>query len=315
MNMSVPKAQTASNPSTKGRVVLLNDKAIYNTRYRAPLLARLSDEGFGVDSKGVLDSFSGLFAILSKLRSRTKTLTISSNLKSNLFALVFARGPLIVIVNGLGRFRASPTLRSVLRYLMRRKPTCQFIVQSYADYRYFRRHTGLGSLHWLPGSGGRCKLVGKGANCVLVQRDGKIDRVAHSVREYMETAGGGRTLIVVGCEDTDRLKTLFAGLDFHSTGYLHADEILSGGTTFLQPAGYGEGFPHTLADAIASGVDIVIANKEYLRYGLHRLGATREPVSAGWSRLGYGEALQQATGAETIARKTLELCGQATGNS
>ena len=314
MNMTTATVQSGVSPSTKGTVLILNDKSIYNKRYRSPLLAGLASHGFTVDCQGVLDSSLGIFALLVRLRSQSWTLTISSNLKSNLFALVFARGPLVIILNGLGRFRRSRRLRGVLRHLMRRRPGNQFIVQSYSDYRYLRRYTDMENLHWLPGSGGRRKPIGTDNSIVLVQRDSKIGHVAHSVRDFMETAGSGRTLGVVGCENSERSNALFSGLDFRAVGYLPADDILAGGNTFLQPEGYGEGFPHTLADAIASGASVIISDREYLRYGLQKLGAAREQVATGWSRLDYGDALQQQTGAETIARKTLRICDQAIGN-
>ena len=66
-----------------------------------------------------------------------------------------------------------------------------------------------------------------------------------------------------------------------SLGFFLADQLLASGSLFLQPSGYGEGFQHSLADAIVSDMTLLISRQDFfaLRAGafgcevhVHRAG-------------------------------------------
>ncbi len=290
------------------RLLAVNDRALYNRRYRGPLLDALAAEIGPVDSRGFLDGPGAFLGLCVRLLAARDDLVLSSNMKANLLTLALSRAPMVVIVNGMGRLRFRKGFRRLLLWLLGRRPAAWLLVQSYADFRFLRRFARPPRLQWVPGSGGRAKRVGARPDPLLVQRDGKIGLVAEDVRRLFASGAVGPPLVVTGCRDEERLRRLLPGIPLQATGYVAAEDILAGGGVFLQPSGYGEGFPHTLADAIASGMEILISDREFLRYGLHRLGAGRSPVSAGWSRLTYGAALQQATGAEAINRQVVAAC-------
>lgn len=290
------------------RVLVVNDRALYNRRYRGPLLDALEAEGHAVESRGFLDGPGALAGLAARLLAGRADLVLSSNMKANLLTLGLSRAPTVVIVNGMGRLRFRRGFRRLLLWLLRRRPQVRLLVQSHADFRFLRRFAQPPALEWMPGSGGLPKHTGGGPEPLLVQRDGKIARVAGDVRCLFAAGAVAPPLVVTGCTDAARLRRLLPGIPLRITGYVDGADILAGGGVFLQPAGYGEGFPHTLADAVASGMEILISDREFLRYGLHRLGARRQPRTAGWSRLDYGPELQAATGADTITRQVIAAC-------
>ena len=92
------------------KVIFVNDKAIYNIRYRYSLMNFFNAKGYNIESIGVLDSpLRSFFAIFN-----SRKLIISSNLKSNLLTLIVNPINYIIILNGLGRFRRSSLLRSCM---------------------------------------------------------------------------------------------------------------------------------------------------------------------------------------------------------
>jgi len=181
------------------------------------------------------------------------------------------------------------------------------IIQSYADYRYLRRFGVHQNLLWLPGSGGRAKSYQERGARLVVQRDRKIAAVAQDLNRLFDRSPSDRRLIVVGCDDDDFVGALFSGVAVRSMGYVASDLIFQQGGTFLQPSGYGEGFPHTLADAIASDMPTLISNREYVRYGLHRIGARRRPLCIGWSTLESSPTLRHNVSEARIAEATVDI--------
>ena len=143
---------------------------------------------------------------------------------------------------------------------------------------------------------------------MLVQRDAKIGVVASDVGALLGHLSVAPPLVIVGCEDEAQLRSLFPGGGWRSDGYVAAEKIFAGGGIFLQPSGYGEGFPHTLADALVSGMEIWISDREFLRYGLGRLGAQRLPLAPGWSRVTPAPAVIATVRAERVATRLCDIC-------
>ena len=289
-------------------ILMLNDRIIYNFRYRAPLISLLCDKGHNVEGIGVYDRGALLPLLALRLLIGRHDLVLCSNLKSNVFALLFSRRPKVIILNGFGRFRGNARIRAIVRFLLGFWKNTFAIVQNYADYRYLRRYCPHVQMEWLPGSGGVVKTTGHARTVVTVQRDDKISAVAGNIIALLSQMQPCPKLAVVGCENRKQLDQLFAGIPFRASGYVDASDIFREGGTFLQPMGYGEGFPHTLADAIVSGMDVYISDIEFLRYGLSRLSAHRTTLAPGWSRLISSAELISAVHATTIAARTVQIC-------
>lgn len=264
--------------------------------------------GVSFESIGIFDAPLGLPALVFRLLFGRVELILSSNLKANIFCMAFLRVPKVVILNGMGRFRRKKLVRWLLLFLLRLQRDVRLIAQNYADYRYLKRYSSRLRLFWLPGSGGTVKEIGNQDVAVVVQRDSKIGRVAKDVRALLNEKKNLADLLIVGCENQEQLITLFPEKKWRSVGYVESTKIFIGAGIFLQPTGYGEGFPHTLADALVSGMEVWISNIEYLRCGLGRLGADREPVAPGWSRVIVSENLLKSVGSQSIARATYGIC-------
>jgi hypothetical protein len=232
---------------------------------------------------------------------------ITSNLRSNLviLALPWTRG--LVIVNGLGRHRSSTLLRRVLLGLLRINGRKAIALQNYADYRWARRFGRHSDVQWVPGSGGIVKPVGADTALVLVTRDDKVAVIAPSLARLYDCAADVPPLVVVGCRDAAGCGNALAGLPHHSVGFVDADAILSFGDTFVQPSGYGEGLPHSLADAIVSGMTIMIQKREVERYGLIRLGARVTKIGNGWHIIEPDAALRDALAEPTVTARYLAI--------
>lgn len=300
-----------SKPPQRKSLLFINDDAALNQRYRSGLMRLAAAEGFAVHSDGLFTAGRVNWRLLVRLISRPP-LVVVSNLRANLVLLAFwwVRG--LVIVNGLGRHRGRRFFRGVLVVLVRANRRKALAVQSYADYRYLRRFADHERCHWVPGSGGTLKPIGGNAVIVLVQRDDKIALVSRSARAGLAAmaahANNCLRLDIVGCRNA--VAHLFSGCDVRSLGFLPADQILASGSLFLQPSGYGEGFPHSLADAIVSDMTLLIARREFLRYGLGRLGAAFTSIGHGWGVVDPSESLKSAVAEGTVSARYLQLIDQ-----
>lgn len=280
-------------------IYMINDKALYNQRYRSALISELEARDYEIKSLG-LKQFLSLF-------TKPRAFIISSNLKTNLVMMVFfwLRG--MTIINGLGRYRRRKAVRTILRILFRINSHRAIVVQSYADFRYFRRFVNINCLYWVPGSGGIEKQFGAKLGPVSVQRDDKIETVAASLKHYLNLSEEQSELSVVGCKDIGKISTLFDEHRIHCPGYVPANEILMSGSTFVQPSGYGEGFPHTFTDAIVSGMAIHMTRQDYVRYGLYKFETTISPLGDEWVQLHYGENLRNRLTASNISERYIDI--------
>ncbi len=293
-------------------VVFLNDRAALNDRYRAPLMAAVAARGATVDSRGVFEAGLAGLTTLLRLVVWPPAAVVASNLRTNLvvLAMPWLRG--LVILNGLGRHRRKPALRAVVRGLLRVAGRKEVAVQCYADFRYLRRFAPRARLAWVPGSGGTPRAFAPGGPWVAVQRAQKLALVAPDLRRLGALVAGRWPLRIVGASEAEIAPHGLAAQGWAGAGFLPQVQIFAGCGTFVQPGGYGEGFPHTLADALASGLDVAIPDRERSRYGLRRLGALDTPFAPGWSLLTSTEAVSRATGADAVTQRYLGLLDAAT---
>lgn len=287
----LPNPNSATSSAIPLRVV--NDTTALNQNYRADLIAALVAKGYCPQSVGLFEG--GRFQLRAWLGLRGPV--IASNLRSNLcvMALWHLRG--LVILNGLGRHRGNKILRRILVTLVRINRRKTIAVQNRADYRFLRRHTRSAWLVWVPGSGGTARNVGQAHRGIVVSRDDKIALAEASLARFIErdTAVDGFTLI--GCT---KVPDSFARAGLDAAGRVPQDQIFAHGNVFVQPAGYGEGIPHSLVDAILSGMEIWIDARLFLQTGLSHIGARLEDVENGWGRLHYNATTARSLGAGTI---------------
>ncbi|MBF8224470.1 glycosyltransferase family protein [Halomonas sp. 328] len=296
-------------------VFLLNDKKDLNARYRSALESAIRASGAVVKSKGVYESILSPFKIFFEILY-SRPLVVSSNIKSNLFflSLPWIRG--LVILNGVGRYREIRVFRQLLIFLFFINARKVVAIQSYSDYRYFRRYSSSRQrLRWVPGSGGSQKEFGTRQGVVLVQRDNKLPLVFPSVSDFLKKTHFNGALFVVGCNNITDLESLFDSVQCEvvNIGFVPQDDIFHHGDAFLQPSGYGEGFPHTLADAIASRMKIYISKLEYLRYGLREMEFQVDPVADGWLQLVPSEAAAKMVSEESVTNSYLEALDSSSG--
>lgn len=290
----------------KKSVIFLNDSEHLNARYRSDLMRKMEATGWQVSNHGLLLGRFLSFGTLFKLLFCFKGMVISSNLRANLFFLAVPWACGLVILNGLGRYRRSKRLRTALLLFLKITTNKVLAIQSYADFRYLRRFSKCVNLRWIPGSGGSVKAIQKSDNLFCVQRDDKISLVTPSIRHLLATLPGRPSLVVVGCQVTEALSDLFEDIEVEFTGYVSPEKILSYGGIFVQPSGYGEGFPHSLADAIVSGLSCIIAEAEYRRYGLKYLGAHGKFICPGWYLIEPGLQLRKSVSLSTITKRYLD---------
>lgn len=274
------------------KVVFLNDYTILNERYRADLIKSTASK-FDTVSLGFIDRPFLFMLIFIENLFCCKNIIVSSNLRANLVSLLILRGRRILILNGMGRYRDSFRFRKFFLMLVNVNPNVRLCVQNFSDFRYIRRFSSAQKIEWVVGSGGSVRLHSKSKGVLLVQRDEKIALVSKSVLDFCSGGSFVGPFRIVGCQHYSLLSAAFPGVNFESLGYLQQSDILLNGDLFLQPSGYGEGFPHTLADAIVSKMKVAISDEAYTRFGLYRLGFKREVLGGGWSMLIADDAMSE----------------------
>ncbi len=293
----------------KTQILMINDKKILNDLYRDHLLKLLNKKFIKVFSFGLFDKKSSLIILILKILN-PKTVVVSSNLRSNFFSLFFFWKKGILILNGMGRYRSKNILRLILLILFKLNWKKEYIVQSYADYRFFKLYSKK-KYYWIPGSGGTEKKIGNKNNFLLIQRDNKILTVFNSICEFLDIAKN-INVTIVGCNNIKKLEFLFRGYKLNFVNYIKSKDIFLEGKNFVQPSGYGEGFPHSLSDAIVSGLDIYINNKEYLRYGLYILGGKKKKFSKNWSILMNTSQVSKQISSNVITNKYFNVINEYT---
>lgn len=231
--------------------------------YRLDLINLIEKKGLRVNKASLKNIIYRIYSIyLSEL-------IISSNLRANIFSLIFFYfKKKVVIINGLGRFRGIPFLRKMFIFLLSKTRKTNIIVQNYRDYRWLKMHNI--QSFFICGSGGRTfKLSAKNSDWIIISRNSKIDLQQDSIKKFIDTKEfDGSKLIFYGIDSNNSLTSAIKGLS-EFRGYVKPEEFFISSKNFFQPDGYSEGFPHTLADAISSGCNICISKKQYIQLGLY----------------------------------------------
>ncbi len=68
-------------------------------------------------------------------------------------------------------------------------------------------------------------------------------------------------------------------------GYVPQDDLFKCFSTFVQLPGYGEGIPHSLVDAVVSNMQVVISKKQFIEFGLYKLGFKISGLGDDWFEL------------------------------
>ena len=263
-------------------VYLINDKIAQNTQYRSGLIELLQNKKqHRFISLGIFDSNLSLFKFLIKVLFSKPTLIISSNLRANLIALLLVSINRVIILNGLGRYRNIKWLRYYILSCMRlSKRNTKLLVQNYADFRYFRRFSRKGFfVEWVPGSGGQTRLVGRDHCSVsIITRDKKIALQLKSINDFLSKVCKDEKIWIIGTDDPSIGSSLVAS-NITFTGKVPQQNILVYSSKLFVPDGYGEGIPHTLVDAIVSGVSIYVSKRNFIRFGLYLFLEPEEYIS------------------------------------
>lgn len=296
-------------PEADPTILIINDDAGLNERYRSRLFEILKEKGYQVKSVGLFQPLWFFPFRIFQLAILAPRYAISSNLRSNLVVLAVPRLQGLVILNGLGRHRARKLLRFILIAMIRRTKKKTIAVQCYADYRYFRRFASdCKKLVWVPGSGGTVKETGTSLDrFVAVQRDSKLPLVAKDLRELINHLEEHQTLELVGCSDRQAADRILSAHRVNVHGVVSPYAILKSGAVFVQPSGYGEGFSHSLADAIVSEMKVLVARREYIRSGLYKLTTGSRIYGSTWVQLSQSYDLRDRVMNETINRTYASL--------
>lgn len=273
------------------RAIFLNDHRSLNNRYRAQLISKFKSHGFTVCSVGLKDTVVEYLRILiSSYRSRD--LIISSNMRCNLFSLcLFRHRTICVILNGFGRFRGRRWARISIATLFASRARV-IAVQNYADYRYLKRYYSPGArLKWICGSGGSKRRSGQSKGVFSVSRESKLVACSKSVIDYCKSLGANSQVTLVGCDEVPSSLRQVRG-NLVAVGFVNQENILTFGDELLIFGGYGDGFPHVAADALVSGLPIILPVGEYIRFGLRVIGASKERILGRWIRVDSTERLR-----------------------
>lgn len=286
-------------------VILLNDRKIYNKRYRGYLEKYLDLHLSGqFVSFGLLDTYySPLLFMIHQLKGGV---TISSNLKSNLFTLLTgAKGPLIL--NGLGRYEKSRIFRYIFLCLARLRKKKVFFVQRYRDYLWLKRHIPGILINWMPGSGTEpLSITNKKTpgTFVVISRPEKLKVIETQLLSAARKIGIKKLLIYGVDSGYDFIDKPNFNVSF--MGYVTPSEFFLKCNNFLQVGGYGEGFPHTLAYALSSGVTVIIDKKLSRSLGMYKLPVNRTPIAEGLESLEGKPELIKILSAESVYRGVID---------
>ncbi|MEZ8109573.1 hypothetical protein ACED56_10870 [Vibrio splendidus] len=283
---------------------LLNDKANYNVNYRSGLMGELDSRGLKFKSIGLFDSASSFLYYMMSLVILDRFF-ISSNIKSNIAFMFFFWRKGVIIVNGMGRKRTSRFFRFSINLLFMINIRKKIVFQNYADYRYFT-FLSKRKYYWVPGSGGNVRPLGQAENIVIVSRDSKLPLIASSIDSAFSLIDGKSKVVLVGCSKAI-VKDYFHDKQALGTGFLPQSEIFCDGYRFFQPSGYGEGIPHTLVDALCSGMQVYIYKNDYIKFGLHRLGFKYSIINGLLLELIYNDKQANSLREKTVSLKYLEL--------
>lgn len=269
-------------------VIFVSDKRSYTKLYRSSLFSLFNTNSICL-AAGFFDSFSETLKLLY-LVTINRSIVVVSNIKSNIIVLLlpFSRG--LMILNGLGRFRTYKIFRILLLLLMKiRKKNFNYVIQNYKDFRYFRRYFS-NEVIWILGSGGRTyKTSGTDKNCVsILTRASKFQLQTEGLRSFVNDAPIKGKITIYGSGNIADI-LVEEGLDKHAhcQGWKTAELIFAQSSSFCCLPGYGEGIPHSLVDAICSGLPVWISTSDFRDFGFYTLEGIEFQTWGDWRYLNF----------------------------
>lgn len=208
----------------------------------------------------------------------SKTHIISSNIKCNMFVLSFCKYKSTLILNGLGRYKKIFIFRQFIGFLIK-KYNGKLIVQNYHDFRYFKLKHKVKNAIWLPGSGANFRETGSSEGFFTITRENKILLQMNEIKKFASTEKS--TIKVVG------VNQIPYGLPstLEAVGVIQQSDILKFGNKFIWFGGYGDGFPHSLAEALFNGLEVIISRRQYVQLGLRLIVIQKLPYKDGWVKI------------------------------
>ena len=193
---------------------------------------------------------------------KNKQLLVSSDGKTNLFALLFIRKPQVLILNGFGRYERSYYIRLFFIYANIFKKRIVICAQSYRDFRYLRRFSKV-KIYWVPGSGGVRRSIGTSTTPLAICRSNKFKHIETSLGKALSVFGEIDIVGMYGAGDESK--------KYNFIGVVQQLNIFEKSSRFIQLDGYGEGIPHSLNDAVCSNMTIIIEKKCWIKTGFYKL--------------------------------------------
>lgn len=250
------------------KVFLLNDFSFLNYRYRQGIIDGIESRGNSVCSSGWFDNHLQIILLIIRIRIN-KSYFISSNLRSNILSMIFLRNG-IIILNGIGRVKKIKFFRLLLIFLIYLNRTTKvFFIQNYADYRWIKRFVQGGEFYWSPGSGGVQRKYSDNGEFLIISRISKIKDTLGSILEFKSKTPSKLNFVGVSQAEIDTFFPSLSDEVFH--GFVDQSEIFLKGSKLFHPSGYGEGIPHVVVDALVSGMEVVVTQRQFLQFGLHKL--------------------------------------------
>lgn len=237
-------------------VVFVSNSISSLHNYRAGLISELIDNNYTVNY------WSPQQALYKCVFNRDCKTIISSDTKSNIIVLLTSNGQNVLILNGMGRYEKSKWVRLFLIKLFAWRKNTHICVQNYRDYRYLRKYVDTNRITWVVGSGGQKRETNQlnTSSSLIISRNAKFPRLYKKLQNSSE----------LGPVDVIGLTEKWKRNDIRSLGRVPQKEIFKKHYRFLQFYYYGEGFPHSLADAFCSKMLIKMDKKSYINFGIYK---------------------------------------------
>ena len=291
----------------------INDKIQLNTLYRGHLCQSYQEKGFHIENLNLtlydVQKWFNYFVC-----SKNEDGVISSNLRSNLLTLILLRRRRkTIIINGLGRYKKSKIFRNILAVLISiQSKDTRTIFQNYADFRLYRRHASSELTHrlfWIPGSGGQTFGVASSKEkdrIAWVTRNSKFKLQCSSV-SWIASIMNYQRINVYGTS-LKSIVRLPSGCNLAFHGFVaKKKQLYSEFDVLVCPAGYGEGVPHTLVEALVNAKTVVLPKREAISYGLHLLCEWQPIKNSELVRIESNECLREKLSVEVITEEYFRI--------
>ena len=214
----------------------------------------------------------------------------------------------MIIFNGLGRFRNCKIFRIFLLILLKiRDGSFTIIFQNYKDFRFFRQFYS-NKVLWVPGSGGtKYKLEHNNKKTVtVITRERKLKTQLNGLQDLLLTIANDKEIHLFGSGNISRLLEV-RNIDrrVKNMGWVDIKEIIKTSNEFCSLPGYGEGIPHSLIDAICSGLPVWVSNSDYRDFGFYRFDDIEIQNYGNWKRLVFPKSAQLLLNCDKIDNEYL----------